>query len=321
MKRFLFGVLWLVAICAVAAAIFVRLITHGLPVQGMVLLAAPAGAAAGAVVFLFLAGLNVLPGARLRRGEPMAWAWPQAAWMVVQFFIMQVCAQGLFLGVIFGVTAAAVLGHSNVAPLDFLDTGGPVVSDEIVFATAVGYLSAGLWSVRYIGRLGTARLVDGAVTGIAWRAAPRQAYVAALLCLVVVGAAGALVEHFLPPDKAAAHGGLVEQIFGTHGWKVAALFVLAAVVAPFLEEFVFRGGMIAALAPRLGVFGAAAVTTIVFTACHAEETWTYHPGLLVIAVIAIMLAWLRLKYHSIRPGILLHVLFNGLSVLALAISG
>jgi membrane protease YdiL (CAAX protease family) len=37
-------------------------------------------------------------------------------------------------------------------------------------------------------------------------------------------------------------------------------------------------------------------------------------------VIAVLLAWLRLKYRSIRPGILLHVMFNGISVLALAFS-
>jgi membrane protease YdiL (CAAX protease family) len=101
---------------------------------------------------------------------------------------------------------------------------------------------------------------------------------------------------------------------------VVALFLLAAVVAPFLEELVFRGGMIAALSPKFGVFWAAAVTSIVFTGCHAEETWAYHPGLLVILVIAVLLAWLRLKYRSIRPGILLHVMFNGISVLALAFS-
>ena len=98
----------------------------------------------------------------------------------------------------------------------------------------------------------------------------------------------------------------------------AGAWPLAAGLAPFLEELVFRGGMIAALSPRQGAFWAAVATSVVFTACHAEEGLTYHAGLLVILCIAVALAWLRLKYQSIRPGILLHVLFNGFSVLALA---
>jgi membrane protease YdiL (CAAX protease family) len=301
MKRFLFGVLWLLAIMVAAGAAVGHLLPRGVPALGIVVPGAPLGAVGGVLLFLFLAGVNVLPGARLRRGDPVPWAWPQAAWMVVQFFTVQVSAQIAFMMVIYLARAAATrLGHP-VAPLSFYDNG-PVLADLIVFATAVGYLAAGLWS-------------------IAWRAAPTQAYLAAIGCLLVVGVAGALVQHVLPPGKAAAHGGLVEQIFGTHGWKVAALFVLAAVVAPFLEEFVFRGGMIAALTPRFGVFWAAALTSLVFTACHAQETWAYHPGLLVILVIAVLLAWLRIRYQSIRPGILLHVLFNGISVLALAVSG
>jgi membrane protease YdiL (CAAX protease family) len=316
MKRFWFGVLWLAAFALAGAALVHRVLPAGIPVGGITLPGAAVGVSIGVLLFFFLAGLNWLPGARLRPGGLVRWGWPQAVWMVVQFFFMQIAAQILFMLVVFAARLVAALqAHQPVASV--FDVG-PALGDALVFATAAGYLAAGWWSVWYISRLGTARLTDGAPSGIGWRAAPRQGYLAAFACLLVVGAAGSIIEHVLPPSPDAAHGGLVEQIFGTHGWKVVALFLLAAVVAPFLEELVFRGGMIAALAPKFGVFWAAAVTSIVFTACHAQETWSYHPGLLVILVIAVLLAWLRLRYQSIRPGILLHVLFNGCSVLALA---
>ena len=316
MKRFWFGLLWLAAFAAAGSAAGHRYIPP-IPLAFIVVSGAAAGRLVGGLLFLFLAGLNVLPGARLGRGAPVRWGVAQAAWMVVQFFTMQVATQFLVVLVLAAGIGAMLAAHGapvgaglrrDLAGLGFLP----------VLATAAGYLAAGWWSVWYIGRLGSARFRDGSPTGIAWRPAPRVAYLAALGCLAVVGAAGALVQMVDPPDKAAEAHNMIVLLFGHSPWKLAVLFVLAAGLAPFLEELVFRGGMIAALSPRLGAFWAAVATSVVFTACHAEEGLTYHAGLLVILCIAVALAWLRLKYQSIRPGILLHVLFNGFSVLALA---
>jgi membrane protease YdiL (CAAX protease family) len=310
MKRILFGVLWLAAFIAVGAAVGRHVLPHPVMAAGLAAPGAALGGLTGALGFFFLAGLNLLPGARLRRGERIEWGWKQAVWMVVQFFTMQAAAQTLLSLVFFLLLMVAPRLH--IAPPK--DASGIL----IVVATAAGYVAAGWWSVWYIGRLGWARLTDGSAAGIGWRAAPWQAYAMAVGCLLVAGVAGAAVQHVFPPGKNSSN--LFEQIFGPQLWKEAVLFVIAAVAAPFLEELVFRGGMIAALSPRLGAFWGAAVTSLVFTGCHAEEFLTYHPGLLVILVIAVLLAWLRLKYRSIRPGIFLHVLFNGAGVVMMALS-
>jgi membrane protease YdiL (CAAX protease family) len=110
----------------------------------------------------------------------------------------------------------------------------------------------------------------------------------------------------------------IEQIFGTRGWGIVALFVLAAGVAPVTEELVFRGGVLSALAGPCGTIWAAVITTVLFTVAHAEEYVFYLPGLAVIGAVAVVLVWLRITFKSIRPGILLHVLFNGLSIIAVA---
>jgi membrane protease YdiL (CAAX protease family) len=309
MKRIFFGVLWLAALGAIGLAVGKHGLPHPIAAAGLQIPGKVLGGLTGGLLFFFLAGLNLLPGARLRRGEPVAWGWRQAVWMVVQFFTMQAAAQTLLSLAVFLFLLAAPRLH--VTPPK--DLSGIL----IVVATASGYVAAGWWCVWYVSRLGWARLTDGSAAGIGWRAAPLEAYAAAFACLLVAGAAGAAVQHFLPPGKNASN--LFEQIFGPQTWKIAVLFVIAAIVAPFLEELVFRGGMIAALSPRLGAFWAAAVTCVVFTGCHAEEFLTYHPGLLVILVIAVLLAWLRLKYRSIRPGIFLHVLFNGMGVVMMAL--
>jgi membrane protease YdiL (CAAX protease family) len=310
MKRILFGLLWLAALAVAGAAIGGHVPAHALAMAGLKISTCQLGALAGGLVFFFLAGVNALPGARLRGGSPVEWGWKQAVWMIAQFFTMQAAAQvTLAVLAVLSVPLAARL-HVKPPPLG--------ASDLAVWAVVAGYLAAGWWSFWYIGRLGPARLADGSPAGIGWRAAPGQAYLAALACLPVVGAASVVVQHWLPPDKA-GQTNLFQQIFGPQDWKIAALFLMAAVVAPFLEELVFRGGMIAALAPRLGAAWAAAITTMVFTACHAEEFATYHAGILVILTVAVLLAWLRLTYGSIRPGILLHILFNGVGVLMMAL--
>jgi len=310
MKRVIFGVLWLAAFAAAGAGLAEKFGPRFVPHLPAV------GAVAGVIFFLPLAGFGLLPGAAPRRGVPPGWGWPQAVWMVVQFFAMQVATQIVLVVVIAVARVVAVRLGRHVAPLDFHD-GLAGLGNLLVLATVAGYLAAAWWSVWYIGRLGRQRVQDGGPAGIGWRPAPAQAYLAALACLVAVGAASVVVQHVFPPPAAEAKN-IIVQIFGGAAWKIAVLFVMAAVLAPFTEELVFRGGMIAALSPRLGAVWAAVATSLVFTGCHFEEFWDYHAGMLVILAVAIPLAWLRLKYQSIRPGILLHVLFNGFGVLALA---
>jgi membrane protease YdiL (CAAX protease family) len=311
MKRILFGVLWLAALAAAGAALGHRFVPPHLVAAGLKITGAGVGGLLGGLLFFVLAGVNALPGARLRRGAPVVWGWRQAVWMIVQFFTMQAAAQ-------IALAMLALLG-ARLAPRLHVTLAG-AAGDLAVGAVVAGYLAAAWWSFWYIGRLGPARLADGSLAGIGWRAAPARAYLAAAACLVIVGAASIVVQHVLPPGKTGADNPFA-QIFGPQPWKIAALFLIAAVVAPFLEELVYRGGMIAALAPKLGGVWAGAVTSVVFTACHAEEFSSYHPGILVILVVAVLLAWLRLTYGSIRPGILLHVLFNGIGVAMMALGG
>jgi len=311
MKRVGFGVLWLAAFAAAGAGLAQKFVPHVVPHL------AAAGAVVAANLFFPQAGFGLLPGAAARRGAAPGWGLAQAAWMVVQFFAMQVATQLAVVVVFVAARLAAIKLGRHVAPLNFHD-GLAGLGNLVVLATAAGYLAAAWWSVWYIGRLGRAVVTDGGQAGIGWRPAAWRGYVAALGCLVLVGAAGVAVQHVFPPPAGDAAKSIIEKIFGGAPWKLAVLFVLAAVVAPFTEELVFRGGMMAALSPRLGAVWAAVVTSVVFTACHFEETWAYHAGMLVILAIAAALAWLRLTFRSIRPGILLHVLFNGFSVLALA---
>jgi membrane protease YdiL (CAAX protease family) len=316
MKRIFFGGLWALALLAAGAACGRHFIP--VPVAGA-LLKQPGlgqlalGAAGGAVLFFSLAGFGWLPGARPPRGAPVAWGWPQAVWLFVQFFTMQATGAAILLLLFVAVLAA---GHF----LHFPVPAAAVSGNLILLVTVAGYLTAALWSLWYIGRLGPARLRDGTPPGIGWCKAPVPAYLAAILALLAIGLFAVAVQHVLPPSAAAQKSNPFTEIFGTHGWKVAVLFVLAAIAAPLTEELVFRGGIFSALAGSCGTVWSGAITTILFTVAHLQESLGYLPGLLIILAVAVALILLRVRYRSIRPGILLHVLFNGSSVIMAALS-
>lgn len=80
-----------------------------------------------------------------------------------------------------------------------------------------------------------------------------------------------------------------------------------SLTAGFCEEFLFRGYFIWALAPWLGWWGAAALSTLVFAAGHAYQGWngalrTGIVGALYVLVVAIS--------NSLWPAIALHALLD-----------
>jgi membrane protease YdiL (CAAX protease family) len=305
-KAFFIGFGWVAAL-AVIGMLIGYAISHYLahlrrPADGA---AALAGMLAGGLAAIPLYRLGWLAGLGKARGQ---WGVAQAILLFVGFAGMQAVGQLICLGVA-AVANRLAHGSFSLAP--------PELGTLAALSLAAGYLAAAWWSVWYIRRLGPARVNDGGVSGIGWRPAPRRAYMVAAGFLVVMIAMEAIVSHLAPP-----HGDemLIQQIFGTRGWKVAVLFVMAVGFAPVIEELVFRGGMFSALAGKCGTAGAAVITSVLFTLAHAQEYYQYWPGLIVIGVVAAVLIGLRLQYKSIRPGILLHVLFNAVGVLGFAFS-
>jgi membrane protease YdiL (CAAX protease family) len=190
-----------------------------------------------------------------------------------------------------------------------------------ILAVLAGSLAAAGWSIWYIGRRGKTLLHDAGPAGIAWCASSRASYgvavlLAGLIILIAVGLA-----HFLPPDAARLANLPDAKLYSAQGWPAAGLLVLAVGIAPPLEEFVFRGGVFAALATRVSPLTAGIVTTLVFVAVHAPEKIHYPPGFVDVGMMAAAAAWMRVRFGSIRPGILLHVLYNAGLLAAVGIAG
>jgi uncharacterized protein len=87
-----------------------------------------------------------------------------------------------------------------------------------------------------------------------------------------------------------------------------AFGAVASLVAPLVEELIFRGVGFALLEPY-GEWLAVIATGILFGVYHGLIV-----ALPVLAAFGIVLGWLRLKTGSVYPCIALHALFNGVAI-------
>lgn len=96
-------------------------------------------------------------------------------------------------------------------------------------------------------------------------------------------------------------------------WLVAAL---AVVLAPIIEEIFFRGVLYCGLRSRMGMWGAAVFSGLLFASIHP----TLPTGFLPIMALGIVLAVLREKTGSLYPCMVSHALNNGIMLAFAAIS-
>lgn len=83
------------------------------------------------------------------------------------------------------------------------------------------------------------------------------------------------------------------------------LIIFASILAPFCEEFLFRGF----LQNRFGIF----IPSIIFSLLHFG--YGSISELLGTLIIGLFLALLREKSKSITPGILIHMVYNFLAII------
>jgi membrane protease YdiL (CAAX protease family) len=128
----------------------------------------------------------------------------------------------------------------------------------------------------------------------------------ALGVLVGVLVVGGILDQFL-------HAG-EEQGYTPKSWEpskagqYAANFVVIALVAPFVEELLFRG-LGYSLLEQLGRWPAIAGVGVAFAAVHGLVE-----GFVVLALFGAALAWVRSRTESVIPGMLVHGTFNAIAL-------
>jgi membrane protease YdiL (CAAX protease family) len=82
-------------------------------------------------------------------------------------------------------------------------------------------------------------------------------------------------------------------------------------LAPVVEELVFRGLFFGWLAGRWGGRVAAGVSSLVFAAAHLEPA-----HILLVLPLGLLFGWLRWRTGSLLPSMVAHIVNNSFAVLA-----
>lgn len=96
---------------------------------------------------------------------------------------------------------------------------------------------------------------------------------------------------------------------GEAGFLLALLMVV--VIGPTVEELVFRGALQEGLAARFGVWPAIIVQAALFAAFH-RSWWLLVPTF----ILGVVLGWLAEDRDGLWPPIVLHALYNAITVVA-----
>ena len=102
---------------------------------------------------------------------------------------------------------------------------------------------------------------------------------------------------------------------------VVLLVVVAGLIAPVLEEFVFRGLIFRTFLRRMSFWPAALLSSLIFAVGHTYEVDTFRGAVVLtlnVAVVGIVNCGLVRYTARLAPGIFAHAIFNLAAVLLLA---
>ncbi len=182
---------------------------------------------------------------------------------------------------------------------------------------AGGALGARLWQreartrlglplSRLFGAVGPALVV---LVGLAWGLGALDTSIDVARSVAESGGSTSLAARAAPAIRALARGLEREAASPTQG--SGAVFLLAVLVAPFIEELFFRGVLFTGLRARLGVGLAAAASAAVFALGHAYQFAGYQ-----VFAVGIVLALAMQRTGTLWTPVLIHAGWNLLLALS-----
>ena len=177
----------------------------------------------------------------------------------------------------------------------------------------VSALAVFLLTRRFSRRAGPARLA------FALQPAGRRSLLLAAGAGALLAALLSILSVIAPAPEVDDRGLLAQALSGGPLGRIA--FGLTAVLlAPPVEEYVFRGVLLGTLLPAIGPIAGGALSGTVFWMLHVAEWSHYWPAALGIGAMTALVTVLRLRTGSIMPGIGAHMVYNAtLAVMALLV--
>ncbi|MAG55937.1 MAG: hypothetical protein CMJ83_06580 [Planctomycetes bacterium] len=167
----------------------------------------------------------------------------------------------------------------------------------------VGMFVYGLYTLR-----GPHRGLDRSVAGLAPTGGAAMLF-GGLAGIAIAAAYLFGIARIFPFDEAINESGPMSKMAQTPGFS-RTVFLVAALMAPFVEEFTFRGMFFGGVRTSWGLPAAITITSFCFVLLHATEFVSYWPAAVVILLVSIAASCARVLTGSIGPAIALHLTYN-----------
>lgn len=166
-------------------------------------------------------------------------------------------------------------------------------------------------------RLVRERLRDRSSVGAAWAVGTAGELAQGLVLGLLVAVGYAAFAALFGPHAPDAKMGPLAKMSVTPGWPQLLWIVAALVLAPPVEELLFRGVLYGGYRQSFGPIWAALLTTAIFVLLHLTETIYFLPSILGITALALTALWIRLRFAAVGPAVAVHVGYN--AVIAAAV--
>jgi membrane protease YdiL (CAAX protease family) len=217
-----------------------------------------------------------------------------------------------FLGLLFAggiVVGVAMFGFG----VQVRDLSAPSASPA---KSMIAVLSQGLWSgfvLLYFFALVRTKTESPFWRTMGWRAlhlGGKTTSASALRCLGG-GAILALIVSFAGKFLNERGDLPIEEMFRSRPAVILLMF-FGILVAPLVEETMFRGFLYPIIARRFGVGASVAVTGVLFGAMHAQQLWGGWGQIGLLIGVGILLTWVRARTGTVAASYFMHLGYNSL---------
>ena len=181
--------------------------------------------------------------------------------------------------------------------------------DEMVVMAAASFLLLIIFMVQVIRRhhsLGLRKVLGLTRNRQGWFKWFLVPFISGII-LASLGALVVLTRSVQPPTPLSK---VVETATSPAG--ITAFLVMAVILAPFIEEIIFRGFFFYVIEQVRGRALAVVVIALVFAGMHVEQYWGDWTAIAIVTVLGIILTMFRAWTGSSIPGIITHYVYNGL---------
>jgi len=103
----------------------------------------------------------------------------------------------------------------------------------------------------------------------------------------------------------------MKQVIEMVPGRISVSLALFSVLAPIVEELIFRGLLYGWVAGRWGGLAGLIVSSLLFAAAHIEPA-----HVILVLPLGVLFGWLRRRTDSLLPSIFSHIVNNGAALLA-----